>query len=139
MSGFISWAQGNWYALGTLLIQLFFLGAGVWFARNILKAVMAFQEQLGALLRLSITATPTELHSAGANTKRSFAEASPYWLTPAETLTVNAPEPTPTDRGPSRLVVAWHLLVLWLQAPMSTSGAGRWRRLVHWLQAPAGN
>ena len=35
MSEFISWVQGNWQALGTLLTQLAFLVAGVWFARNI--------------------------------------------------------------------------------------------------------
>jgi len=137
MSGFISWAQVNWYALGTLLILLSFLVAGVWFARNILKTMMAFQEQVGALLRLSITASPTELHSAGANAKRSSAEASPYWLTPSETQTASMSEPI--DSGPSRFVVGCHRLVLWLQAPMSTPEAGRWRRVIHWLQAPAGN
>jgi hypothetical protein len=138
MSGFISWAQGNWQALGTLLIQLALLVAGIWFARNFLRTMRGFQEQVGALLRLSITTTtPAELHSSGANAKHSLAEASPYWLTPSETLIGSAPEPT--DIGPSRFVVVWHGLVRWLQAPMSTPGAGHWRRLVHWLQAPAGN
>jgi hypothetical protein len=138
MSEFISWVQSNWQALGTLLTQLAFLVAGVWFARNILRTLRAFQEQVGTLLLLSTTtATPTELHSAGANVKRSLAEASPYWLTPSETPTVTAPEPT--DSGPSRFVVTWHLLVHWLREPMSTPQAGHWRRLVHWLQAPAGN
>lgn len=138
MSGFISWAQGNWQALGTLLTQLAFLVAGVWFARNVLTTMRAFQEQVGALLRLSITtATDSELHSAGTNAKRSLAEASPYWLTPSETQTVSAPEPT--DSGPSRFVVTWHHLIHWLQEPMSTPQTGHWRRLVHWLQAPANN
>lgn len=138
MSGFVSWVQGNWQALGTLLTQLAFLVAGVWFARNILRTMRAFQEQVGALLRLSITAaTPTELYSAGANARRPLVEASPYWLTPSETQTVSAPEPI--DSGPSRFVLAWHPLVHWLQEPMSTPQAGHWRRLVHWLQVPAGN
>jgi hypothetical protein len=56
MSGFISWAQGNWHALGTLLSQLAFLVAGVWFARNILRAMMAFLKQEGTLPQLSIPA-----------------------------------------------------------------------------------
>jgi hypothetical protein len=137
MIGFISWAQVNWYALGTLLIQLSFLAAGVWFARNILRTMMAFQEQVGALLRLSITATPTELHSARANSRRYLAEASPYWLTPSEPQTASLP--LPTVGGPGQFMVGWHRLVLWLQAPMSTPEAGHWRRVVHWLQAPAGN
>jgi hypothetical protein len=136
MSEFISWVQSNWQALGTLLTQLAFLVAGVWFARNILRTMMAYQEQVGALLRLSITASPTEQHSADVNTKRSLAEASPYWLMP-ETQTVSAPEPT--DSGPSRFVVTWHRLGHWLREPMSTAEAGRLRRVIHWLQAPAGN
>ncbi len=138
MSGFISWAQGNWHELGTLLTQIAFFVAGVWFARSLLRTMRAFQEQVGALLRLSITAaTPTELHPAGANAKRSLAETSPYWLTPSEPQTVSAPEPT--DGGPGRFVVAWQVLVQWLQEPISTPHASHWRRLVHWLQAPAGN
>jgi hypothetical protein len=137
MSGFISWAQGNWHALGTLLTQLAFLVVGVWFARNMLRTLRAFQEQVAALLRLSITPTPTELHSAGANSRRFLAEVSPYWLTPSEPQTVSPPPPT--DSGPSRFMVVWHRLVLWLQAPMSTPESGQWRRVVHWLQAPAGN
>jgi hypothetical protein len=138
MSEFISWAQGNWQALGTLLTQLALLVAGIWFARNILRTMRGFQEQVGALLRLSITASaPAELHSSGANAKRSLAEASPYWLTPSKTSIGSAPEPT--EIGPSRFVIVRHRLVRWLQAPMSTQGAGHWHRLVHWLQAPAGN
>jgi hypothetical protein len=137
MSELIFWAQLNWHPLGTLLIQFAFLVACMWFARNILKTMRGFQEQVGALLRLSITATSTETPLAGANAKRSLAEASPYWLTPSETQTV--PTPELTDRGPSRFVVAWHRLGLWLQEPMGISDAGRWRRVIHWLQAPAGN
>lgn len=139
MSEFFSWAQVNWHALGTLLTQFAFLVACVWFARNFLKTMRVFQEQVGALLRLLITATPTESesHLVGANVKRSLAEASPYWLTPSETQPATAPEDT--DSGPSRFVVAWHRLLLWLQEPMRTSEASRWRRVIHWLQAPAGN
>jgi hypothetical protein len=137
MSEFIAWAQGNWYAVGTLLIEIAFFIAVVWFARNILRAARAFQEQVGALLKLSITAAPTEVRLAGTDAKRSLAEASPYWLTPSESPTVALPETT--DSGPSRFVVAWRHVVLWLETPMGTSKAGRWRRVIHWLQAPAGN
>ena len=137
MSEFISWAQNNWYSIATLLTEIAFLAAAVWFARNILRTVRAFQEQLGALLRLSLTVAPTDLHSAGVNAKSSLAAASPYWLTPAETQTVTPPQPA--ESGPSRFIVLWHRLVFWLQQPMSISEAGSWRRIIHWLQAPAGH
>jgi hypothetical protein len=134
MNEFSPWTHGNWYALGNLLTQLAFLVAGVWFARNILRIMRAFQEQVGALLKLSINATPAERNSASAVAKGFSAEASPYWLTPSETQTVSLPEPAET--GPGRFVAAWHRLSLWLQAPMSTSKVGPWRRVISWLQAP---
>jgi hypothetical protein len=135
MNEFISWAQVNWHEVGTLLTQLGFLVAAVWFARNILRTMRAFQEQLGALLRLSITSTPTEPPSASANVKRSLAEASPYWLTPSETQTDGAAEAT--ESGPSRFAVAWHRMGHWLQEPMHSSGTSPLRLVIHWLQAPA--
>src|SRR5260221_2025956 len=60
MNEFKPWTQNDWYALGSLLTQLAFLFAGVWFARNILRTMRAFQEQAGALLKLSITRAPGE-------------------------------------------------------------------------------
>jgi hypothetical protein len=141
MSEFMSWVRVNWQEMGALLTQVAFLVAGVWFARNILRTMMAFQEHMGALLRLSITATPTEPNPGEAKAKRSLAEASPYWLAPSETQTVTAPESI--ESGRSRFSVAWHRLGLWLQEPMNaseaTSEASPWRRVIHWLQAPAGH
>ena len=83
MSAFGFGSQGDWYAWATLLMKVAFLIAGVWFAGNLLKIIRAFQEQVGALLRLSITATPTEQPSASAVAKRALGEASTY--RPAET------------------------------------------------------
>ena len=140
MNEFTVWVQSNWYEIGILLIALAFLVAGVWFARNILRTARAFQEQIGALLKLSITTPSTELHSAGAQAKRSLAEASPYWLTPSETQTVAPQEPA--DSGPGQFVVAWRRVVLWLNEPMATSGdseAVGWHRVINWLQAPSGH
>ena len=140
MNEFSPWTQDNWYALGSLLTQLAFLVAGVWFARNILRTMRAFQEQIGALLKLSITAPPAERHTATTVGKGVLSEASPYWLAPSETQAVSLPEPAePTEIVPSRFVVAWHRLLLWLQAPMSTSEVAPWRRVVNWLQAPLSN
>jgi hypothetical protein len=136
MNEFNSWTEINWYRLGSLLTQVAFLVAGVWFARNLLKTIRAFQEQVGALLKLSITATPSERFSATANTRRHSADAGLTWLSPLETQTADLSEPA--ESGPGRLVMAWRRLGRWLQAPMHTAEVSAWRRLIGWLQAPAG-
>ena len=76
MNEIIAWMQSNWYELGGLFVQCTFLLAGVWFARKILKTMRASQEQVGALLRLSVTDASPELPRSS---------ESPYWLTPSET------------------------------------------------------
>ncbi len=130
-----TWIQSNWYALGNLLSQFAFLAAGIWFARKILRTMRASQEQVGALLKLSVTGPPTERASTSVIAERTLSGASPYWLMPSEIPPVSAPEPQ--VNGPSGWVVAWHKLVMWLQTPMSTHEVAPWRRVVRWLQAPA--
>jgi hypothetical protein len=137
MNEFTAWMQSNWYALGNLLSQIAFLAAGVWFARKILRTMRASQEQVGALLKLSVTGAIAERHSPSAVAERSFASASPYWLTPPEAPPAGFAELTET--GPSRWAVARHGLVVWLNTPMSGSGAVPWRKAIKWLQSPAGN
>jgi hypothetical protein len=129
--------QNNWYAPASLLIQLAFLVAGVWFARHVLRAMRAFQEQLGAMVKLSITGLADERHLSSAGAKQSLAEVSPNWLAPSETETAGLPEST--ENGPSRAAVARHKLILWLQAPMSGPEMARWRQIITWLRAPAGS
>lgn len=51
----MNWMQNNWYELGSLTAQFAFLFAGLWFAVKILKTMRATQQQMGALLRLSMT------------------------------------------------------------------------------------
>ena len=143
MNDFTAWMQSNWYSLASLLSQVAFLGAGVWFARKILKTMRASQEQVGALLKLSVTGTVSERHSSSAAAERSFASTSPYWLTPTEIPPVTPLEPPVT--GPSRwavarhsLAAAHHSLMVWLQTPMSSGNAAPLRKALHWLQSPAG-
>jgi hypothetical protein len=135
MNDFTAWMQSNWYALGNLLSQFVFLGAGIWFAQKILKTMRASQEQVGALLKLSVTGALSDRHSASAVAERSFASASPYWLTPTELPPV-APLELP-ESGPSRWAVVSHSLLVWLQTPMSSGDAAPWRKAVRWLQSPA--
>lgn len=55
MDQILNWMQNNWFELGTLVAQFAFLFAGLWFAGRILKTMRATQQQMGALLRLSMT------------------------------------------------------------------------------------
>ncbi len=137
MNEFTTWMQSNWYALGNLLSQFAFLAAGLWFARKILRTIRSSQEQVGALLKLSVTGATAERHSPNAVAERSFASASPYWLTPGEIPPVGVPELH--GSGPGRWAVARHHLIVWLQTPMSSGGAAPWHRAIKWLQAPAGS
>ncbi len=134
MNEFTAWMQSNWYALGNLLSQFAFLGAGVWFARKILKTIRASQEQVGALLKLSVTGAIPERHSSSAAVAGSFASASPYWLTPTEIPVTPLELP---ETGPSRWAIARHSMMEWLQTPMSSGNAAPWRKAVRWLQSPA--
>jgi hypothetical protein len=136
MNEFTAWMQSNWYALGTLLSQFAFLAAGLWFARHILKTMRQSQEQVGALLKLSVTGAITDRRSSSAS-EHSFANVSPYWLTPTEIPPVTPLEIPET--GPSRWAVARHSLMVWLQTPMSSRHSAPWRKAVRWLQSPAGS
>ena len=55
MDQIANWMQSNWYELGSLTAQFTLLFAGLWFAGKILKSMRATQEQMGALLRLSMS------------------------------------------------------------------------------------
>jgi hypothetical protein len=127
----------NWCAPASLAIQLSFLIAGVWFARNILRTMRVSQEQLGAMLKLSITGVTAERHSSTASANQFLAADSRYWLVASENEAAGLPQPTKS--GPGRFAVARRKMVLWLQAPMSSTETAPWRRIITWLQAPAGS
>jgi hypothetical protein len=137
MSDLTALDQNNWYASVSVVIQLSFLIAGVWFARNVLRTMRAFQEQVGAILKLSITGVTGERYLSSASAKQSLREASPYWLAPSEAETADLPEPI--ESGLSRVAVARRKMVVWLQEPMSGARTAPWRRIITWLQAPAGS
>ena len=135
MNEFSTWMQSNWYALGNLFIEVAFLAAGVWFARKILRTIRASQEQFGAFLKLSVTGAISERPASSAVAERSFASASPYWLTPAEISP--APLQEPHESGPSRWAVAQQRAIIWLRTPMKRAEVAPWRKAIKWLQAPA--
>ena len=141
MNDFSPLAIKDWYALGSLLAQLGFLVAAVWFARNFLRTMRAFQEQIGALLKLSITASPGERQSANSTARNVLAEGSPYWLPPSPSAVVNAAADSPevVERGPNLFVAGWQRTLYWLREPMGGSRVSYRRRVMNWLQAPAGH
>ncbi|HXA82489.1 MAG TPA: hypothetical protein VNY56_05255 [Methylomirabilota bacterium] len=141
MSDFGPLAIKDWYSLGNLLAQIGFLVAAVWFARNFLRTMRAFQEQIGALLKLSITSSPGERQSSNTSSRNVLAEGSPYWLPP--TLAASASPPAnPTEvvkHGPNLFVAGWQRTIHWLREPMGTAQVSYRRRVMNWLQAPAGH
>jgi hypothetical protein len=137
MNEFTVWMQGNWYELGNLFAEFIFLCVGIWFARKILRTLRASQEQVGALLKLSVTGAVPDRQSASSAAERSFATGSPYWLTPS--AVPPADQSQSIEDGASRLSNAGHGIVAWLNTPMKTGSATPWRRAIKWLQAPAGS
>jgi len=127
----------NWYAPASLVIQLSFLIAGVWFARNVLRTMRASQEQLGAMLKFSITGVTAEWHSSTVSVNESLTAGSPYCLVPSETEAAGRAQAT--ENGPGGFAIARRKIAHWLQAPMSSSEAAPWRRVINWLQGPAGS
>jgi hypothetical protein len=136
MNEFFAWAQSNWYELGTLVAEFVFLTAGIWFARKILRTLRASQEQVGALLKLSVTGAVPERQSPNAATERPLASASPYWLTPSE---IPAAGSEHAESGPHQVATVKNGLIVWLQTPMSSGGVAPWRKAIRWLQTPAGS
>jgi hypothetical protein len=138
MNDITVWIQSNWYELGTLVAEFVCLAAGIWFARKILRTLRASQEQVGALLKLSVTGAVTDRQSPNAAADRPLAAASPYWLTPSETASVGSPEHAESSSQP-QLATVKNGLIVWLQTPMSSGGAAPWRKAIRWLQSPAGS
>jgi hypothetical protein len=141
MSDFGPLAIKDWYELGSLLAQIGFLVAAVWFARNFLQTIRAFQEQVGALLKLSITSTSGERQTSNTTARNVLAEGSPYWLPPTPSASADrAANPAEVaERGPNLFVAGWQRTIHWLREPMGAAQVSYRRRVMNWLQAPAGH
>lgn len=94
MNGFSDWFDNNWVDLARLLVQCGILTAVVWYSRNLLKTLRASQEQIGALLRLSV--------SEGAAHERPSSIAEPALAPPGFT----APAPVELARPESAPLAA---------------------------------
>lgn len=131
MGDLSSWLQDNWYDLGTLLTLIGFVVVCVWFARNILKTITAFQDQIAALIKLSL-ANPAKRPVKAPSPKDALAEGISSWLeTPAIDLSI------PKAKGPNRFALVCSHILAWLKGPMRAAGNAP-RRVARWLQAPVG-
>jgi hypothetical protein len=122
----------QWYQAGTLLVQAGFLVAGVWSVRTILKNMRASQEQMGALLKLTVSA------GGGEENLPSHPRATPYLLDGWPESAQNTVPAASLSQSAVRQSGMWSGVATWLHEPMVRSGINPWRRAVRWLQAPAG-
>jgi hypothetical protein len=123
----------QWYQVGSLFIQIGFLIVAVWSVRTIAKSIRASEEQMGALLRLTLSGVRSE-DNAGTNV-RPIPDPFDGWPE-ATHATIHVAMEKNEKEGRRSMFAG---LIGWLREPMATSGIGQWRRLVRWLQAPAGN
>lgn len=68
MSDFSDWLQNNWIDLARLAVQGAILAVVVSYGRKLLKTLRASQEQVGALLKLSVSDTSAQQPPAAAVT-----------------------------------------------------------------------
>jgi hypothetical protein len=124
----------QWYQAASLLLQAGFLTAGVWSVRAILKNMRASQEQMGALLKLTVSGG-----ASGEEAPRPAARPTPYLLDGWPETAQNAKPTSATEQAEEVRKNGWSGLAAWLQTPMVSSGISPWRRAARWLQAPTGS
>lgn len=88
----MDWFQNNWIDLARLLVQCAILATVVRFGRKILAALRASQEQVGALLKLSVSDSVGERSAPAPEPKKQF-EPPPAAVPEPE------PEPEPVFAG----------------------------------------
>lgn len=146
-----AWIQNNWYEFGTLIAEFSFVFAAIWFARKVLKTLRASQEQVGALLKLSVSDglnerkpngalahSPTPYvssdwpaHKLSDELSGRPAASTPILSTPASEPIVSTPNSTPYVAAPltlpeeehrgSHLAAAGRGVIRWLNTPMASS------------------
>ena len=99
MTEIMDWFQNNWIDLARLLVQGAILAAVVRYGRKLLVALRASQEQMGALLKLSVSDAVAEQSAAAAASNKSYDSPAP---TPepsrryeAPSLSLREPDPEP--------------------------------------------
>ncbi len=157
MNEITDWIQSNWYELGSLFAQFTFLFAGLWFARKTLKSMRASQQQVGALLRLSMMDGLEERSQANETPHAAMSDAgssvvassvlSPVMDRPTSYSAFERPgraeAPSLSDEMSGRTMTstpmtAEHDSTTYVAAPLTLpeDGHGVGRGVVQWLQTP---
>ena len=92
MSEMSDWFQNNWIDLARLLVQGAILAAVVRYGRKLLATLRASQEQIGALLKLSVSDAVEERHAPAPEPARQFEP-------PSARVPEQEPEPEPAFAG----------------------------------------
>ena len=90
-SGFSDWFENNWIDLARLLVQCAILAVVVRYGRKLLATMRASQEQIGALLKLSVSDSLAERPAA-------VSEPEPEPARRYEPARAAVPEPAPSRR-----------------------------------------
>jgi hypothetical protein len=139
MSDFMDWFQNNAVDLARLLVQCAILATIVRYGRKLLATLRASQEQVGALLRLSVSDAVAERSATAPEPDRQFEPSAAAVHEPE-------PEPEPVFAGASSrtsyAAEREHTLggrVIGAQAPAFTAPAQRFESpsLTPWVSAPA--
>jgi len=117
MSEISDWIQGNWFALGSLLVQCAILATLFWYGRKVLGTLQA------SLNQAEVPQQPSPSNAPDMQPK--IQEAGPVFGAGI------------TGHSSGGLADAGHNLIGWLQEPMGDVRA--WRRVMRWLQAPMGS
>jgi hypothetical protein len=100
MNGLSDWFQNNWIDLARLLVQSAILVVVVRYARRLLATLRASQEQVGALLKLSVSDSVEERQPAPAAEPPSREYERPYVsIREPEPEAEREPEPEPVFAG----------------------------------------
>lgn len=132
-----------WSELATLLVLCGILAAVVWYGRKILSSLRASQEQIGALLKLSISdAIPEKSARSGlwfepAGVLHSLTGVPDRANAPAPRLTAAILPETEIPGNGTRAVEFARGVIRWLRAPIRRNRKmGPSSRLIRWLEAP---
>ena len=134
--------QNYWSELAALLVLCGILTAVVWYGRKILSTLRASQEQIGTLLKLSISdAIPEKSARSGlwfepAAVLHSLTGVPDRTNTPVPGLTAAILPETGTPGIGAGAAGFARGVIRWLRAPIRWNPNRPSGRLIRWLQAP---
>ena len=101
MNGISDWFENNWIDLARLLVQLAIFAAVVRYGRKLLATLRASQEQIGALLKLSVSDTAPAVQPAPEpeSSNRFEPASAKIWEPEPGPTREREPEPEPVFAG----------------------------------------